>query len=160
MDFFLFPTPLGEMALAGDGEGGHITRLWLPGRPMPRMASRPTPLLERGREQLLEYLAGERRTFDLPLAPEGTSFQLRVWQALTQIPWGQTRTYRDVAQAVDCPKGFRAVGLANNRNPIPIFIPCHRVVGANGSLVGYAGGLEMKAALLRLEGSLEKIKAT
>ena len=150
MEFLLFDTPLGSMAL-GEEEGA-ITRLWLPGRPTPRMASRETALLGRGREELLEYLAGERRSFDLPLAPRGTPFQLRVWQALEDIPWGQTRTYRDVALAVDCPRGFRAVGMANHHNPIPIFIPCHRVVGADGSLTGYAGGLELKKALLGLEG--------
>ena len=150
MEFLLFDTALGSMAL-GEEEGA-VTRLWLPGRPTPRMASRETALLGRGREELLEYLAGERRSFDLPLAPRGTPFQLRVWRALGDIPWGQTRTYRDIALAVDCPRGFRAVGMANHHNPIPIFIPCHRVVGADGSLTGYAGGLELKKALLGLEG--------
>ena len=150
MEFLLFDTALGSMALGL--EEGAVTRLWLPGRPTPRMASRETALLGRGREELLEYLAGERRSFDLPLAPRGTPFQLRVWRALGDIPWGQTRTYRDIALAVDCPRGFRAVGMANHHNPIPIFIPCHRVVGADGSLTGYAGGLELKKALLGLEG--------
>lgn len=150
MDFYLFDTHLGRMALAGEGAG--ITRLYLPGSPMPRLASRPTPVLEEGAAQLLAYLAGERKAFDLPLAPQGTPFQLRVWRALEDIPYGQTRSYRDIALAVDCPKGFRAVGMANNRNPIPIFIPCHRVVGADGSLVGYGGGLELKRALLTIEG--------
>lgn len=150
MDFFLFDTPLGPMAL--EGEGDVVTGLRLPGRPMPRRASHPTPLLEQGREELLEYLAGERQHFDLPLSPAGTPFQHRVWQALAEIPYGQTCTYRDIAQAVGCPKGFRAVGMANHRNPIPIFIPCHRVVGADGSLTGYAGGLELKRQLLTLEG--------
>ena len=150
MDFFLFDTPLGQMGLAG--EDGAITRLYLPNSPTPRLMSHPTPLLEAGRAQLLEYLAGERREFDLPLAPRGTPFQEKVWAALRAIPWGQTRSYREVALAVDCPRGFRAVGLANRRNPIPILIPCHRVVGADGSLTGYAGGLELKQALLELEG--------
>ena len=152
MDFFSFSTPLGPMALAEDGDAKAIVRLYLPNAPTPRLMSHATPLLEQGREQLLEYLSGLRREFDLPLAPEGTDFQRRVWARLADIPWGETRSYRDLARAVDCPKGFRAVGLANHRNPIPILIPCHRVVGADGSLTGYAGGLELKRALLRLEG--------
>lgn len=150
MDFYLFDTPLGQMALAaGDGA---LTRLFLPNQPTPRLASRETPLLAQGRDQLLEYLAGTRKEFDLPLAPQGTEFQNKVWSALRDIPWGQTRTYRDIAIAVNCPKGFRAVGMANNRNPLPILIPCHRVVGSDGALTGYAGGLEMKRALLAIEG--------
>ncbi|MEA4932809.1 MAG: methylated-DNA--[protein]-cysteine S-methyltransferase [Lawsonibacter sp.] len=150
MDFFLFDTTLGQMALACEDEA--ITQLYLPDAPIPRIASQETPLLARGREQLLEYLAGTRTRFDLPLSPHGTPFQQRVWAALREIPYGQTRSYRDIALTVDCPRGFRAVGMANNRNPIPIFIPCHRVVGADGSLVGYAGGLDLKRRLLALEG--------
>lgn len=150
MDFFQFATPLGTMALAG--EDGAITHLYLPGSPTPRLASHPTPLLLEGERQLMEYLGGQRKTFDLPLNPHGTPFQRRVWQALEAIPWGEIRTYRDIAQAVGCPRGFRAVGMANHHNPIPIFIPCHRVVGADGSLTGYAGGLALKQALLALEG--------
>ena len=150
MDFYQFSTPLGPMALAGEEEA--ITHLYLPGRPTPRLVSHPTPLLLEGERQLLEYLGGQRKVFDLPLNPQGTPFQRRVWQALEAIPWGETRTYRDIALAVDSPRGFRAVGMANHHNPIPIFIPCHRVVGADGSLTGYAGGLELKNALLSLEG--------
>lgn len=152
MDFYQFSTPLGPMALAGEGEA--ITHLYLPGRPTPRLVSHPTPLLLEGEGQLLEYLGGQRKVFDLPLTPQGTPFQRRVWQALKAIPWGETRTYRDIALAVDSPRGFRAVGMANHHNPIPIFIPCHRVVGADGSLTGYAGGLELKQALLSLEGHI------
>lgn len=150
MDFFLFDTPFGTMAL--DAEGAAITRLYLPNQPTPRIASRATPLLSQGREQLLEYLSGKRKEFELPLAPQGTVFQQKVWAALREIPYGQTRSYRDIARAAGCPRGFRAVGMANHRNPIPIFIPCHRVVGADGSLTGYAGGLELKRRLLELEG--------
>lgn len=150
MDFYRFDTPLGPMALASEEEA--IVRLYLPNTPTPRLMSRETLLLARGRDQLLEYMAGRRKAFDLPLAPQGTPFQQRVWAALRDIPYGQTRSYREIAQTVDCPKGFRAVGLANNRNPIPIFIPCHRVLGADGSLTGYAGGLELKKALLSIEG--------
>ncbi len=152
MDFCLFDTPVGQMALAGEGDA--ISRLYLPGLPLPRLASRETPLLARGREELLEYLAGARRDFDLPLAPQGTPFQQRVWAALREIPYGQTRSYRELALAAGSPRGYRAVGMANHRNPIPILIPCHRVVGADGSLTGYAGGLELKRKLLELEGAL------
>ena len=150
MEFLLFDTPLGSMAL-GEEEGA-IIRLWLPGQPTPRLMSRETPLLGRGRQELLEYLSGERRDFDLPLQPKGTPFQLRVWNALRDIPYGQTRTYAQIAQAVESPRGFRAVGMANHHNPIPILIPCHRVVGADGSLTGYAGGVERKQRLLTHEG--------
>ena len=102
--------------------------------------------------QLAAYFAGQLREFDLPLAPCGTPFQRRVWAALRDIPYGETRSYGEIARAVGCPGGARAVGLANNRNPIAIVIPCHRVIGADGSLVGYGGGLDVKRALLRLEG--------
>ena len=151
MDFYFFETPLGYMALGA--EEGAIVRLYLPNSPTPRLMSRPTPLLEEGQRQLLEYLTGTRREFDLPLNPPGTPFQQKVWAALRDIPYGQTRSYRDVARAAGCPRGFRAVGMANHRNPIPIFIPCHRVVGSDGSLTGYAGGLELKKTLLAIEGS-------
>ena len=151
MDILRFDTPLGPMAL--EEEGGAITRLWLPGQPVPPSPGRETPLLCRGRQELWEYLAGERRDFALPLHPRGTPFQRRVWQVLGDIPYGQTRTYAQIARAVDSPRGFRAVGMANHRNPIPILIPCHRVVGSGGALTGYAGGLELKKALLALEGA-------
>jgi len=111
----------------------------------------PTPLLERAFGELEEYFAGTRKTFDLPLNPRGTPFQRKVWEALRAIPYGETRSYRDIAVAAGCPKGFRAVGMANNRNPIAIFIPCHRVIGSDGSLVGYGGGLPIKQFLLDLE---------
>lgn len=150
MEFYQFETPLGRMALGAEDEA--IVRLYLPNAPTPRLMSHETPLLARGRDQLLEYMAGQRTEFDLPLAPQGTPFQQKVWDALRAIPYGQTRSYKDVALAVDCPKGFRAIGQANHRNPIPIFIPCHRVLAAGGSLGGYGGGLELKKALLAIEG--------
>ncbi len=152
MEYLVFETPVGTMALGE--EDGSLVRLYLPGTPQPRMASRETPLLALARDQLLEYLQGMRRSFSLPLNPAGTPFQRRVWEALQAIPWGETRTYGDIARAVNCPRGFRAVGMANNRNPLPILIPCHRVIGADGSLTGYAGGLELKRRLLELEGSI------
>ena len=152
MEFLSFSTPLGDMALGE--EGGAIVRLYLPNDPTPRLMPHETPLLAEGRRQLLEYLAGQRREFDLPLAPQGTPFQQRVWSLLRNIPYGQTRSYRDIACSICCPNGFRAVGMACNRNPIPILIPCHRVVGANGALTGYVGGTDLKHALLQVERTL------
>jgi methylated-DNA-[protein]-cysteine S-methyltransferase len=111
----------------------------------------PTPLLARATEQLNEYFAGERRGFDLPLAPTGTDFQLACWRALAEIPYGETRSYGDIARALGDPDRARDVGIANARNPLPIIVPCHRVVGSDGSLTGYAGGLDRKRSLLALE---------
>lgn len=153
VDLILFDTPLGLMGL--EEENGAIVRLLLPGAPVPRIACHETPLLTEGKRQLLEYLAGVRRVFDLPLAPKGTEFYRSVWRALEEIPYGETRSYRDIAQAVGRPRAVRAVGQANHHNPIPIIIPCHRVVGANGSLTGYGGGLDLKERLLRLEAGAE-----
>ncbi|MDO5649433.1 MAG: methylated-DNA--[protein]-cysteine S-methyltransferase [Gallicola sp.] len=110
-----------------------------------------TPLLERGEKELLEYFKGERTSFDLPLEYQGTDFQVKVWKALEKIPYGETRTYQDIAEAVGSPKAFRAVGNANNKNPISILIPCHRVIGKSGKLVGYGGGLDWKEYLLGIE---------
>ena len=152
MEFLSFSTPLGEMALGE--EDGAIVRLYLPNSSTPRLMPRETPLLAEGRKQLLEYLSGRRRVFDLPLAPRGTPFQQKVWAALREISYGQTRSYRDIALAVGCPRGFQAVGQANRHNSIPILIPCHRVVAADGGLGGYAGGDTLKRALLRLENSI------
>jgi methylated-DNA-[protein]-cysteine S-methyltransferase len=101
--------------------------------------------------QLQEYFRGERRRFDFPLDLRGTDFQKRCWQALLEIPYGETRSYADIARAVGSPRGFRAVGLANNRNPIAIVVPCHRVLASDGTLCGYGGGLDVKQKLLELE---------
>lgn len=110
-----------------------------------------TPLINSVYSQLKEYFAGQRKEFNLPLAPEGTDFQQKVWQALCRIPYGETRSYKEIAAAAGSPKGCRAVGMANNRNPIAIIIPCHRVIGADGKMVGYAGGLNIKEKLLQIE---------
>ena len=146
-------TPLGPMVLEGEAA---LTRLWLPGT-LPDRGGRgeETPLLRAAREELLAYFAGERRAFDLPLDPAGTDFQRAVWEALGAISYGETRTYGEIAAAVGRPKAVRAVGQANHVNPLPIFIPCHRVVGKNGALTGYAGGLDLKRALLALESGKE-----
>lgn len=112
-----------------------------------------TPVLCRAQEELEGYFQRKRSRFTLPLAPKGTAFQLRVWKALEEIPYGETISYRELARRADCPKGFQAVGQANGRNPLPIVIPCHRVIAADGSLGGYSGGLARKQALLDLEKS-------
>ena len=115
------------------------------------------PLIAEAFRELEEYFSGTRREFDLPLNPQGTPFQQSVWAALRRIPYGGTASYTEIAEAVGCPGGSRAVGMANNRNPIAILIPCHRVIGANGKLVGYAGGLDLKRKLLELEAGTESL---
>ena len=148
---FLYDTEIGRIAIGENG--GAIALLRLPGEEVPgTVVQHETELLRKAAEQLREYLRGERKMFDLPLAPEGTAFQKAVWSALQEIPYGQTRSYGEIAARIGRPKACRAVGMANHCNPIPIFIPCHRVVGANGSLTGYAGGLNKKIALLGIEG--------
>ncbi|MBL4831092.1 MAG: methylated-DNA--[protein]-cysteine S-methyltransferase [Aliivibrio sp.] len=112
------------------------------------------PILKLAVSQLREYFSGERREFSIPLAASGTEFQNKVWYALTTIPYGKTWCYKDLAIAVGNPKASQAVGGANGKNPISIIVPCHRVIGKNGSLTGYAGGIEIKEALLKLEGAL------
>lgn len=150
MNLVYFKTPLGEMALAE--EGGKITRLYLCAQDVPAgMGQEPTPVLQEAARQLGEYFGGTRKVFDLPIQPRGTAFQQSVWRALCDIPYGQTRSYAHLAEQIGRPKACRAVGMANHKNPIPILIPCHRVVGADGSLTGYAGGMGMKKALLDLE---------
>ena len=119
-----------------------------------------TPLIKKAASQLFEYLNEKRRDFNLPLLKEGTDFQISVWNELLKISYGETRSYKDIAIAINNEKAVRAVGMANNRNKIPIFIPCHRVIGSNKKLVGYGGGLEIKEFLLNLEkrNSLKKIE--
>lgn len=113
-----------------------------------------TATIKEAHQQLTEYLKGERKTFDLPLNLKGTDFQKQVWMALCDIPYGETRSYKQIAESIGNPKAVRAVGMANNRNPLLIVVPCHRVIGANGKLVGYGAGIEKKEFLLRLEKSL------
>ena len=149
MERIFFDTPAGRLGLEAEGEA--LTTRSLPCRCAGMTAGRATPLLERGRAQVLEYLRGERRTFRLPLAPRGTPFQQLVWKLLLDIPYGEVISYKELALRTGRPQGFRAVGQANRRNPLPIFIPCHRVTAADGSLGGYAGGLDLKQYLLHLE---------
>lgn len=141
-------SPIGRLGLGE--EDGALVRLWFGGLPA-GIECKYTPLMQRGFDELDEYFRGNRRAFTVPLAPKGTPFQQSVWQALCSIPYGETRSYGQIAAQIGNPKGSRAVGMANNKNPLAIFIPCHRVVGANGKLVGYAGGLSVKEILLHTE---------
>ena len=151
MDNILFySTKIGKIGIE---ENGHaITKVYFPREDIPKDAIiNETELLREAAQQLQNYLEGKRRSFTLTLDPKGTEFMLSVWKALQNIPYGETCSYKDIAERIGNPKACRAVGLANNKNPIPIFIPCHRVIGTNGKLVGYAGGLEIKEQLLNLE---------
>ncbi|MEJ8737346.1 methylated-DNA--[protein]-cysteine S-methyltransferase [Erysipelotrichaceae bacterium HCN-30851] len=116
----------------------------------------PNALTQEATNQLMEYFEGKRKVFNLPLSPIGTSFQQAVWEALCSIPYGETRSYGEIAKMIGNPKASRAVGMANNRNPISIIIPCHRVIGASGKLVGYGGGINKKIYLLDLEKAIYK----
>ena len=149
MNAALLPSPVGSLHVAV--EGGHVTALFTAEHS--RHAPAPAPrdgIFDAVRQQLEEYFAGVRRTFELPLAPRGTAFEQAVWRRLTRIPFGETVTYGQLAAELG--SAARAVGRANGRNPISIIVPCHRVIGANGSLTGYAGGLATKQKLLEHEG--------
>jgi methylated-DNA-[protein]-cysteine S-methyltransferase len=147
-------SPVGRLRLVA-GEDG-LRRICFPRERHPRPedhdGDHAPARLAFARRQLEEYFGGKRRRFDLPLAPRGTAFQLRVWEALRSIPWGETWSYADLARELGKPKAVRAVGGANGRNPLPIVVPCHRVIGADGSLTGFGGGLQIKSLLLALEG--------
>lgn len=151
-----FDTPIGPLRIVGDDDG--VERVDLPnsaaGDPDPewqkQRRSLPGPL-RKAKRQLLEYFGGARREFDLPLAPAGTAFQRRVWDELRRIPFGETVSYGELARRIGRPTASRAVGAANGRNPLAIVVPCHRVIGADGTLVGYGGGLPVKETLLSHE---------
>lgn len=149
-------TPIGVLTLAADDDG--LRRIdFPPPRPPPAgedWREGSNDVLRETRRQLDEYFAGTRKAFDLPLSPRGTDFQRAVWKQLAAIPYGGTWSYRDLARRIGKPSAMRAVGAANGRNPLPIVLPCHRVIGADGSLTGFGGGLPTKAFLLRLEGAL------
>lgn len=157
--FTRIDTPIGPLLLAASDAGMHAIEFRNARHPVKRgddSVEAPHPLLDRARRQLEEYFAGKRRSFDLPLAPQGTPFQRQVWEALATIGYGQTLSYGQLAARVGKPAASRAVGAANGRNPLPIVLPCHRVIGANGALTGFGGGLPTKEFLLRLEGSLPR----
>lgn len=141
-------TEIGRLYLAE--EDGCIVRLTVDKAPEQDMLGE-SPLLQRAAAEVMEYLAGERKTFSVPVKAQGTKFQEAVWAALQRIPFGVTRSYGEIAREIGSPKGARAVGMACNRNPILLMIPCHRVVGSSGKLVGFACGLPMKERLLQLE---------
>jgi len=150
MNVLFYDSPIGSLALVSDG--GRLVGLHFAGWTLPSTAVNGADevLLRTGR-QLDAYFAGELKTFDIPLGLDGTPFQLRVWSALRDIPFGQTRSYGQLAASLGAPSAMRAVGAANGRNPIAIVVPCHRVVGADGSLTGFGGGIERKKFLLNLE---------
>ncbi len=148
---FFYETEIGRVGIAS--ADGAITDVVLPGDEVVDAVLEETELLRDAALQLREYLAGTRREFTIPLAPQGTEFMQRVWAQLREIPYGETRCYQEVAEAIGNRNATRAVGLANNRNPIPLFIPCHRVIGKSGKLVGYRGGVEVKNRLIELESS-------
>jgi methylated-DNA-[protein]-cysteine S-methyltransferase len=146
IDELTMTSPLGPLRLHARGD--ELVAIHLPDSAFAPARARATRVLALARDQLDEYFAGARVAFDLPLAPDGTGFQRLVWRALLAIPFGETRSYGDVARAIGRPAASRAVGAANGRNPLAIVVPCHRVIGASGALVGYGGGLPAKRWLL------------
>ena len=156
---FFYDTELGRLGIRDNSQ--NITNLYFESENIYRddVIIEESDLTILAYTQIREYLDGQRKVFDLPLHPNGTEFQIKVWKALTEIPYGETRSYKNIAISIGNEKACRAVGMANNKNPIPIIIPCHRVIGANKKLVGYAGGLDLKERLLDLEGiSIQKNK--
>jgi methylated-DNA-[protein]-cysteine S-methyltransferase len=149
MNMITMKSPFGVLRLFADGD--ELCGLHLPNSEEPDAPEKATPVLRETAKQLAEYFAGKRLDFDLPLAPRGTGFQERVWRALTRIPFGVTWSYGELARAIGRPSASRAVGAANGANPIAIIVPCHRVIGANGTLTGYGGGLPTKRWLLAHE---------
>ena len=147
IQYLSFSSPFGTLVLGMEAET--VISLRLATHQLPE--GLPNQVAMQAVHQLLEYFSGRRTCFDLPLSPKGTPFQQQVWQELCRIPYGQTRTYGEIAAAIGKPGAARAVGMACNRNPIWLLIPCHRVVSKDGSLTGYAGGLDMKRRLLELE---------
>lgn len=159
MTYRTFDSPIGELTLV-ERDGALVGLYMAHHHPAPRaetFGDLDEGALPQVEAQLAEYFAGERTDFDLPLAPEGTEFQAKVWAALRTIPYGETWTYGQLAAAIGQPGAARAVGLANGRNPISIVVPCHRVVGSTGTLTGYAGGVERKEFLLNLERGLREL---
>ena len=159
MIYQFIPSPVGPLLLAADAQGLRLIEFNSPRHPMPRGSDwreDDNDVLRETRVQLDDYFAGKRRAFDLPLAPRGTDFQRGVWQTLATIPYGETISYAQLATRVGKPSAVRAVGAANGRNPLPIVLPCHRVIGSDGSLTGFGGGLPTKRFLLALEGAMPR----
>lgn len=157
MNYRYLDSPIGRLRLISTGT--HLAAIEFEGRHGEGGSGEAgmDEVLNRAAGQLREYFEGRRRQFELPLAPGGTAFQRAVWDALVTIPWGAVSSYADIARAIGRPTATRAVGAANGRNPLPIVVPCHRVIGSNGALTGFAGGLEIKRQLLELEGSLGEL---
>ena len=153
-------SPIGDLLLAGDADALHVVHFQGGVRPMqpPAQWQRDARPFREAVRQLDAYFAGKLRDFDLPLSPSGTDFQLKVWRTLQTIPYGETWSYGQLARRIRRPDAPRAVGAANGQNPIPVIIPCHRVIGADGSLTGFGGGLPIKQKLLALEGALPDAK--
>lgn len=151
MTYFTYQTALGDLTICEEDNAIVAITTYFCAE---EGEERETPLTQKAFQQLTEYMAGKRKSFDFPIAPKGTDFQKQVWQALCEIPYGQTRTYKQVAETIGNPKAVRAVGMANNRNPLIVVVPCHRVIGVRGQMVGYAAGVDKKEFLLRLEGAL------
>lgn len=152
---YFYDTCIGKIGIASEND--NITNLFFENEKInEKMIINEISVLKKASLQLKKYLSGKQKHFELPLMPKGTSFMQTVWDELKIIPYGETRTYKEIANAIDKPKAYRAVGSANNKNPIPIFIPCHRVIGSNGKLVGYRQGLDLKEKLLQLETKYKK----
>ena len=153
--YCIVPSPLGDLFLLSDTTNKALAALWITGEKHSSSIAADWQLDDQAlpavRKQLAEYFAGKRTEFHLPLSPVGTPFQMQAWQALREIPYGTTRSYGQQAASIGNPNACRAIGLANGRNPISIIVPCHRVIGANGSLTGYGGGLPAKKWLLHHE---------
>ncbi|MEL7567858.1 MAG: methylated-DNA--[protein]-cysteine S-methyltransferase [Dehalobacterium sp.] len=151
MAVYFYTCPVGKIGIEANEEA--ITHLYIKNDiSLPDAEVHLTPIIKEAKAQVDAYFAGRLREFDLPLAPTGTEHMKKIWRLLCEIPYGETRTYGQIAVQAGNPKAARAVGQANHNNPIPIIVPCHRVIGANGKLVGFGGGLEMKRQLLMLEG--------
>ncbi|GAA5647611.1 MULTISPECIES: methylated-DNA--[protein]-cysteine S-methyltransferase [Vibrio] len=155
--YSIFNSPLGRVTVQANEQG--LLGVWFETHTTQpkQLGARDDdfPILVRAIKQLTEYFAGERTVFSLPVAAQGTAFQQQVWQALQAIPYGETWSYQDLANYINNPKAVRAVGLANGKNPVSVIVPCHRVIGKSGKLTGYAGGLERKQSLLKLEGIID-----
>lgn len=157
MLYFIVINPIPDVILTLTADDNNLLRIDFGVQKPANAIKKATPVLVLAAQQLEEYFHGLRRDFTIPLKANGTQFQQQVWQSLTHIPYGTTHTYKELAETIGKPKASRAVGSACNRNPLPIVIPCHRVIGSSGSLTGYAGGLELKAMLLKMEEEFTKI---